>query len=42
MNNGNNVIRTSLDGFFYVTRLVLNDMLMKRYGRIINVVSLSD
>jgi 3-oxoacyl-[acyl-carrier protein] reductase len=36
-----NVIRTNLDGFFYVTRLVLNSMLMKKYGRIINVVSLS-
>src|ERR1017187_10231840 len=36
-----NVLRTNLDSFFYVTRLVLNDMLMKRYGRIINVVSLS-
>jgi 3-oxoacyl-[acyl-carrier protein] reductase len=36
-----NVVRTSLDGFFYVTRLVLNKMLLKRYGRIINVVSLS-
>jgi len=35
------VINTSLDGFFYVTRLVLNGMLLKRYGRIINVVSLS-
>jgi 3-oxoacyl-[acyl-carrier protein] reductase len=35
------VIKTSLDGFFYVTRLVLNAMLLKRYGRIINVVSLS-
>ena len=35
------VIKTSLDGFFYVTRLVLNNMLLKRYGRIINVVSLS-
>jgi 3-oxoacyl-[acyl-carrier protein] reductase len=35
------VLRTSLDGFFYVTRLVLNSMLLKRYGRIINVVSLS-
>ena len=37
----NNVIRTNLDSFFYVTRLVLNSMLMKRYGRIINIVSLS-
>jgi len=36
-----NVIKTSLDGFFYVTRLVLNDMLARKYGRIINVVSLS-
>jgi 3-oxoacyl-[acyl-carrier protein] reductase len=36
-----NVIRTNLDSFFYVTRQVLNDMIMKRYGRIINVVSLS-
>lgn len=37
-----NVIKTSLDGFFYVTRLVLNGgMLLKKYGRIINVVSLS-
>jgi 3-oxoacyl-[acyl-carrier protein] reductase len=36
-----NVIRTSLDGFFYVTRLVLNSMLLKKYGRIINIVSLS-
>ncbi|MEP7144436.1 MAG: 3-oxoacyl-ACP reductase FabG [Ferruginibacter sp.] len=35
------VVRTSLDGFFYVTRLVLNSMLLKRYGRIVNVVSLS-
>jgi len=36
-----NVIKTSLDGFFFVTRLVLDSMLLKRYGRIINVVSLS-
>ena len=36
-----NVLQTSLDGFFYVTRTVLNAMLLKRYGRIINVVSLS-
>jgi 3-oxoacyl-[acyl-carrier protein] reductase len=35
------VIKTSLDGFFYVTRLVLNSMLLQRYGRIVNVVSLS-
>jgi 3-oxoacyl-[acyl-carrier protein] reductase len=36
-----NVIKTSLDGFFYVTRLVLNNMLIKKYGRIVNIVSLS-
>jgi 3-oxoacyl-[acyl-carrier protein] reductase len=36
-----NVLRTNLDSFFYVTRQVLNEMIMKRYGRIINVVSLS-
>jgi 3-oxoacyl-[acyl-carrier protein] reductase len=36
-----NVLKTNLDGFFYVTRLVLHGMLTKKYGRIINVVSLS-
>ena len=36
-----NVIKTNLDGFFYVTRLVVNGMLQRKYGRIINVVSLS-
>jgi 3-oxoacyl-[acyl-carrier protein] reductase len=36
-----NVIKTNLDSFFYVTRLVLNSMLQRKYGRIINVVSLS-
>jgi 3-oxoacyl-[acyl-carrier protein] reductase len=35
------VIQTNLDSFFYVTRMVLNGMLLKRYGRIINVVSLA-
>jgi 3-oxoacyl-[acyl-carrier protein] reductase len=35
------VIKTNLDGFFYVTRLVLQGMLTKKYGRIINIVSLS-
>lgn len=35
------VLKTSLDGFFYVTRALLNGMLMKKYGRIVNVVSLS-
>ncbi len=36
-----NVIKTNLDSFFYVTRLVLNGMMTRRCGRIINVVSLS-
>jgi 3-oxoacyl-[acyl-carrier protein] reductase len=35
------IINTHLDGFFYTTRRVLKSMLSKRYGRIINVVSLS-
>ena len=35
------VIRTNLDSFFYITRMVVTGMLMKKYGRIINVVSLS-
>ena len=35
------VIKTSLDGFFFVTRLVLDSMLLNRYGRIINIVSIS-
>ncbi len=36
-----NVLKTNLDSFFYVTRLVLSSMLERKYGRIINVVSLS-
>jgi len=36
-----NVLKTNLDSFFYVTRLVLNGMIAQKYGRIINVVSLS-
>ena len=35
------VLDISLNGFFYVTRRVLKRMLMKRNGRIVNVVSLS-
>ncbi len=35
------VIRTNLEGFYFVTRLVLDGMLLNRYGRIINIVSLS-
>lgn len=36
-----NVINTSLNGFFNVTKLVINGMLVKKFGRIINIVSLS-
>jgi 3-oxoacyl-[acyl-carrier protein] reductase len=35
------VMNTNLDSFFHVTRLVLNGMLTQKYGRIVNVVSLS-
>lgn len=35
------VLNTSLNGMFVVTRLVLKPMLMNRYGRVINMVSLS-
>ena len=35
------VLGISLNGFMYVTRAVLKDMLVKKYGRIINMVSLS-
>jgi 3-oxoacyl-[acyl-carrier protein] reductase len=35
------VIKTNLDSFFYVTRLVLSSMLAQKYGRIVNIVSLS-
>jgi 3-oxoacyl-[acyl-carrier protein] reductase len=35
------VLATSLDAFYNVTRLVVKGMLTKRYGRIVNVVSLS-
>ena len=36
-----NVLGSSLDAFYYVTRQVLNGMLASKYGRIVNVVSLS-
>ena len=43
MNNDDwkDVINTNLDSFFHVTRKVLKDMLVSKYGRIVNVVSLS-
>jgi 3-oxoacyl-[acyl-carrier protein] reductase len=36
-----NVIKINLDGFFHVTKPVLNAMLRKKEGRIINIVSTS-
>lgn len=35
------VMRTNLESFYSITRLVLDGMMMNRYGRVINVVSLS-
>ncbi len=37
----NRVLEASLGGFFNVTRAVLKDMLVQKYGRIVNIVSLS-
>lgn len=36
-----NVLGSSLDAFYYVSRHVLGGMLANKYGRIVNVVSLS-
>ncbi len=35
------VFNTNVDGFYYVSRRVLRSMILNRYGRIINVVSMS-
>ena len=35
------VMDITVDGFFYVSRLVVKDMIRKRAGRVVNVVSLS-
>jgi len=40
-NEWKDVLGVHLDGFFHVTRLVLVEMLKKRQGRIINIVSTS-
>ncbi len=40
-NEWSDVIDTNLNGFFYITKLLVKDMMVKRYGRIINIVSLS-
>ena len=35
------VLNTNLNGFFYLTRRLVKDMMIKKSGRIVNVVSLS-
>lgn len=35
------VINSSLNAFYYITKIVVKNMLSARYGRIINIVSLS-
>lgn len=35
------VLKTNLDGFFYVTRAVMKNMIEWKYGRIINIASLA-
>ena len=35
------VMDIAVDGFFYVTRLIIKNMLVKKFGRVINIVSLS-
>ncbi len=35
------VLQTNLNGFFFTTRFLIKDMLISKFGRIINVVSLS-
>src|SRR6185436_5971606 len=37
----NRVMDISVDGFFFVTRIIIKDMLVKKYGRVVNIVSLS-
>ena len=41
LNDWDNVIKTSLNGFFNVTNHLIKDMLLNKYGRIINIVSVS-
>ena len=37
----NKVLDTTLNGFFYITRRLLKEMMMHRNGRVINMASLS-
>ena len=39
--NWHRVLSTTLDGFFHVTRALLQEMLVRKWGRIINIASLS-
>ena len=40
-NDWQSVINTNLNSFFHVTRVVLQSMLLHKYGRIVNMASLS-
>jgi 3-oxoacyl-[acyl-carrier protein] reductase len=40
-NEWDNVINTNLNGTFYITRALIKYMLNRKYGRIINIVSVS-
>ncbi|MCL2597498.1 MAG: 3-oxoacyl-ACP reductase FabG [Paludibacter sp.] len=40
-NEWNDVISTNLDGTFYITRNVVKFMMNKKFGRIVNIVSIS-
>lgn len=40
-NEWDDIIKVHLEGFYNVTKVLLKPMVLKRYGRIINVVSLS-
>lgn len=40
-NDWDSVIRTGLDGFYNVTRIIVRQMIINKYGRIINIASLS-
>ncbi|MBL0310175.1 MAG: 3-oxoacyl-ACP reductase FabG [Bacteroidetes bacterium] len=35
------VLQINLDSFYYITKLILSGMMYQRYGRIVNIVSLS-
>jgi 3-oxoacyl-[acyl-carrier protein] reductase len=37
----NSVLRTNLDSFYFITKQVLTNMIVSKWGRIINIVSLS-